>query len=460
MSSYSFSRKSNLVPFVKTRNRIIKTEIPCPGTDRILEKLDKYESRSMHGQLPLVWDSASNFNIYDACGNKFIDFTSAIFFANVGHSNTRVVQYMENTLKRPILGCYAYGNKIRAEYLEKLIKFAGTNFDKAFLMSAGTEATEAAFKLMRMSGQKKNKRRLGILACENNWHGRTLAAQMMSGNEQQKKWVGYHDENIHHIRFPYPWSLNNYSGESFFRNQIKLLTQRGIDPSQDICGIMLETFQGWGAIFYPNDFVQAAEAFCKEHDILLAFDEMQSGFGRTGKAFGYEHYGVKPDLLCMGKGMGNGYPISGVLGSNEIMDLPEIGNMSSTHSANPLGCSAGMAVIDEIEDLNLINESKRKGKILHDELNKIKENSNEHISTILGKGMIASIIFQDPDTKNPISSIPSLISEKCMQKGLLVVHTGRESIKIGPPLNISDEALIEGIEVIKETIGEYINGRK
>tara|TARA_B100000780_G_scaffold264088_1_gene218460 strand:+ start:10639 stop:11871 length:1233 start_codon:yes stop_codon:yes gene_type:complete len=410
----------------------------------------------MHGQLPLVWDSASNFNIYDAAGNKFIDFTSAIFFANVGHSNNRVIEYMNKALEKPIMGCYAYGNEIRAQYLEKLLKFSGTKFDKAFLMSAGTEATEAAFKLMRMSGKIKNKRKLGIIAYENNWHGRTLAAQMMSGNLQQKEWVGYHDENIHHLNFPYPWVMNNQSGESFFNDQIKSLSERGIDPAKDICGMIFETFQGWGAIFYPNDFVQAAEHYCKTNNVVMTFDEMQSGFGRTGKAFGYEHYNVSPDLLCLGKGMGNGYPISGVIGSNEIMDLPEIGNMSSTHSANPLGCSAGMAVLDEINDNNLIGESERKGKILHNRLNEIKANSNGLISNVLGKGMIASILFQDSGTMLPESLIPSKISEKCMQRGLLVVHTGRESIKIGPPLNISDEALLEGVSIIEEIIGEYI----
>jgi 4-aminobutyrate aminotransferase-like enzyme len=409
----------------------------------------------MHGQIPLVWDSASDFNIYDSAGNKFIDFTSAIFFANVGHSNLRVIEYMNKAIEKPILGCYAYGNEIRAEYLEKLIKFSGPNFEKAFLMSAGTEATEAAFKLMRMSGQVKNKRKLGIIAYENNWHGRTLAAQMMSGNLKQKEWVGYHDENIHHLKFPYSWVINNQSGESFFYDQLKSLSDSGIDPSKDICGMILETFQGWGAIFYPNDFVQAAEEYCKKNNVIMTFDEMQSGFGRTGKAFGYEHYNVSPDLLCLGKGMGNGYPISGVIGSSEIMDLPEIGNMSSTHSANPLGCYAGMAVLDEINDHNLIAESERKGRKLHKKLMEIKDNSNGLISAVLGKGMIASILFKHPINGLPEIQIPSEISEKCMQRGLLVVHTGRESIKLGPPLSISDEALIEGLSIIEEIIGEY-----
>ena len=456
MSSHIFPRDPIKVPFIKTDNRSISTSIPAPGTKLILEQLDSLESRSMHGQLPIVWDSADDFNIYDIAGNKFIDFTSAIFFANVGHSNNKIKDAINSMLEKPILGCYAYANEIRARYLKKLLDFCGPNFEKAFLLSAGTESTEAALKLMRMSGQSKQKRRLGIISFENNWHGRTLGAQMMSGNLSQKEWVGYSDKDIHHLAFPYPWELGNESGSSFFSRHVNSFLESGIDPKLDICGMILETFQGWGAVFYPKDFVEAAKKFCIEHDIILTFDEMQSGFARTGKAFGYEHYGVDPDLICCGKGMGNGYPLSGVIGKADIMDLPDVGNMSSTHSANPMACAVGLAVIEEIESRSLINESLRKGELLKSKLNELKTASDGRISYILGKGLIAAIIFEDPDSGNPDALIASQISQKCYEKGLLVVHTGRESIKLGPPLTISDSALIEGIEIINDSFKEVL----
>ena len=147
---------------------------------------------------------------------------ATIFVANVGHSNRRVTEAIKQTLENPLYSCYAYTNPIRAKYLEKLINFCGEPFDKAFLLSAGTEATEAALKLMRMYGQKKGKRRLGIICFENNWHGRTMGAQMMSGNEQQKQWIGYKDLDIHHIPFPYPWELNN-NGEMFLLKSLEKL---------------------------------------------------------------------------------------------------------------------------------------------------------------------------------------------------------------------------------------------
>lgn len=174
----------------------------------MLANLEENESRSMHGQLPIIWDRAEDFSVFDMAGNKWIDFTSTIFVANVGHSNARVTASIKAALDYPLYSCYAYANPIRARYLEKLIAFAGPPFEKAFLLSAGTEATEAALKLMRMQGQKIGKRRRGIICIEGNWHGRTFGAQMMSSNLAQREWIGYQDADIHHIPFPYPWVLN------------------------------------------------------------------------------------------------------------------------------------------------------------------------------------------------------------------------------------------------------------
>lgn len=454
MAAYSFSRQPQSVPPVSTVNRLIKTPIPAPGTREILERLEACESRSMHGQLPLVWDRAEDYSIFDAAGNRWIDFTSMIFVANVGHSNRRVTAAMKAALDRPLYGCYAYANESRARYLEKLVAFAGSPFEKAFLLSAGTEATEGALKLMRMHGQKEGKRRRGIVCIEGNWHGRTLGAQMMGGNLAQREWIGYQDADIHHIPFPYPWILNGRSPEAFLREGLMKLENAGIDLAQDVCGFMLETFQGWGAVFYPAEFVQAIEGLCRKNGILLAFDEMQAGFGRTGKTFGFQHYSVTPDLICCGKGMGGGVPLSGVLGRGAIMDLPDIGNMSSTHSANPLVCAAGLAVIEELEDRNLIAETARKGDLLFGALGRLQARFSDRVSNLQGRGLIAAVLFRDPKTGEADGPFTSHVAELCMQKGLLVVHTGRESIKIGPPLTISDEALLEGVEVLGEAIAE------
>jgi 4-aminobutyrate aminotransferase-like enzyme len=436
--------------YIKTKNRFIHTVIPAPGTKGLFKSLSKVESRSMHGQMPIAWDKAKNFNIFDIAGNKFIDFTSTIFVANIGHSNPRLIKYIKLALSKNFLHSYAYINKIREKYIKKLILFAGKNFQKAFLMSAGTEATEAALKLMRMHGQKQGKRKLGIICFEGNWHGRTMGAQMMSGNIKQKEWIGYQDPNIYHLPFPYPWILKNNESEKFLIDSLKKIEKK-INLKKDICGVMIETFQGWGAIYYPKEYVKLLFKICKKNNILITFDEMQSGFARTGYKFGYEYYGVKPDLICCGKGMGGGIPISGVIGKKNIMDLPEVGNMSSTHSANPLACYAGLAVLEEINKKKLLQNTKDKEKILFKKLNQIKDKFPKEILYVQGKGLIAALIF-NIRSKNNVKKILKSIVEECLKNGLLVVYTGRESIKIGPPLTITKEALIEGINVLDQAI--------
>jgi len=436
--------------YIKTKNRFIHTVIPAPGTKGLFKSLSKVESRSMHGQMPIAWDKAKNFNIFDIAGNKFIDFTSTIFVANIGHSNPRLIKYIKLALSKNFLHSYAYINKIREKYIKKLILFAGKNFQKAFLMSAGTEATEAALKLMRMHGQKQGKRKLGIICFEGNWHGRTMGAQMMSGNIKQKEWIGYQDPNIYHLPFPYPWILKNNESKKFLIDSLKKIEKK-INLKKDICGVMIETFQGWGAIYYPKEYVKLLFKICKKNNILITFDEMQSGFARTGYKFGYEYYGVKPDLICCGKGMGGGIPISGVIGKKNIMDLPEVGNMSSTHSANPLACYAGLAVLEEINKKKLLQNTKDKEKILFKKLNQIKDKFPKEILYVQGKGLIAALIF-NLRSKNNVKKILKSIVEECLKNGLLVVYTGRESIKIGPPLTITKEALIEGINVLDQAI--------
>ena len=454
MSKYKFNRSPQIVKHIETENRVIKTKIPCEGTEEIIQGLEKYESRSMQGQIPLVWDHAKGHSIYDMSKNKWIDFTSTIFVSNVGHSNPNIVNAVKSMLNKPLLHTYAYGNELRLEYQKALIEFAGKGFEKAFLLSSGTESTEAALKLMRLNSTAIGKRRPGIICFENNWHGRTLGAQMMSSNQMQRDWIGYKDPNIHHLPFPYPWHMNKLTGREFFVKSLEKLDRKNIDISTDICGFMLETFQGWGAVFYPTDFVESIREVADEYNILVTFDEMQSGFGRTGKNFGYEHYNIQADILCCGKGIASGFPLSAVIGKKEIMDLPDVGDMSSTHSANPIVCAAGLATLKEIENLDLVNETKRKSNILFNKLNSLKEAYPDRISGVFGKGLIAALLFKKPGSDEPDHEFPSMVCEKSMQKGVLFVHTGRESIKFGPPLTITDTALLEGIEVLCQSIHE------
>lgn len=458
MAGWQFCTEPTAVPKVETNHRRIVTAIPPPEGIKILADLEAYESRAMHGQMPVIWDRAEGYQVSDPWGNRWIDFTSTIFVANAGHGNPRIVERLREQLDRPLLHTYTYASRIRSDYIRKLIEVTPCQFEKAFLLSAGTEATECAMKLMRMHGWNVGKGRPGIVTLEGNWHGRTLGAQMMSHNPAQKEWVGYHDPNIHHLPFPYPWcdeAMEDPRG--FFRRNMELLLERKkLNPAKDLCGFLLESFQGWGALFYPAEFVQEISLFAKENSLLLAFDEMQAGFGRTGVLFGYMHYGVEPDLLCCGKGASSSLPLSIVLGSREVMDLPEIGSMSSTHSANPMVCAAGMGNLEALLQDGLIEHSRVLGEEFHRRLQGIRERYPEHISYVTGRGLLAALLFTDPEGR-PLIEACNEICQEAMRQGLLVVHTGRESIKLAPPLSIPVEAMDEGLDVLEASISSVLS---
>ena len=454
MAGLSFSHKPIKVDKISTKYRTIETLIPVPESIPLLKKMYSLEAQAMHGQYPMIWDTANDFQVFDEWGNIWLDFTSTIFVANAGHGNKRIIKGLQSLLEKPLLHTYTYASIERINYLDYLISNTPKYFEKAFLLSAGTEATEVALKLMRMHGQKNKKRRSGIICFNGAYHGRTMGAQIMTGNKAAKQWVGFKDPNIHHIDFPYPWEVKN--PKEFFNISIKkLLDNEDLDASKDLSGFMLETFQGWGAIFYPKEFVQELMIFAKKNNMLVAFDEMQAGFGRTGKLFGYEYYEIEPDILCCGKGASSGLPLAIVLGSKDIMDLPSIGSMSSTHSANPLVCVAGHENLKAMLDDGLIENASKLGDLFHTKLKAIKNKYPDFIKFIFGKGLVAAIIFMD-NNNNALAQMCDIVCEKAFQRGLLVVHTGRESIKLAPPLSITEDALLEGLEVLEDCIRESI----
>lgn len=456
MSDFKFSRIPKKIASVKTKHRCMQGNFPHPNSITILADLAKLESRSMHGQMPVIWDSASDYQVSDPYGNTWIDFTSTIFVANAGHANPHIKKALMEMIQKNLLHAYNYPTEIRAKFLKKLIELTPSNFEKAYLMSSGTEATECLIKLMRMNSKKIGKEKPGIISFLGAYHGRTMGAAQIGGTEQSQGWIGYKDPNVFQIPFPYEWELNDINPKERFYQDIDTLLKRGVDFTKDICGIILESYIGWSAGFIPKSYVQEMSKFCRQHKILLAFDEIQGGFGRSGKWFVYEHYEVEPDLIACGKGISSSLPLSAVLGKSEIMDLPEVGSMSSTHSANPLSCAAGLANLEILCSENLIEVSRDKGEFLRKRLLDIQKKSEGYIREVTGKGLLAALIFQNPETKSPEILLPSLVCEKAMESGLLLIHTGRESIKIAPPFTIPLDALEEGLNVLESIILEKI----
>lgn len=457
MSGAAFSLRPVRVKAIKTRYRRIGTPLPVPASVPLFKALNRTESQSMHGQLPVIWDHAQGASVWDRWGNRWIDFTSTIFVANAGHSHPRIVRALQDQLHRGMLHSYTFATEARVRFLESLVRTAGRPFEKAFLASSGTEATEAALKLMRLHGLSDNPGKVNVISFRGSMHGRTMGAELLKGNPEGSAWIAHHDPHLHHLEFPAPWKAPRATASDwqkiFSREMASLMRQRRISPGS-ICGFMLESYIGWGALFFPPSYVRALVRFARAHGALVTFDEIQGGFGRTGKMFTYQHYGVRPDLICVGKGMSSSLPLAGVMGPRRIMDLPPIGSMSSTHSASPLPCVAGLANLEVLKRERLVEKAAKDGRYLHERLRKIQTKFPHRIHYVFGKGLLAAVLFKDPRSEKPDGPFATRVCLRAMHKGLLLVHTGRESIKFGPPLVISRQALSEGLDVFEEALSE------
>ena len=453
MSQFKFNMEPRIVDNISTENRTIKTKIPAPESLDLLNKIKKYESANAVEQLPVIWDSAKNHQIFDQWGNVWIDFTSTIFVTNSGHANDFVMKRIQECMDKPLLHSYYYPTQIRAEFLEKLIDSTPNYLEKAILLSAGTEATERAIKISRIHGDSIREGKNIIVGGEGNYHGKTMGAQMVGGQHSDKKWIGYVDPNIAHLPFPYPWVLEKFegSGKELFLEHIKQLESDGIDLSK-VAAFFVETFQGWGAIFYPTDYIEAMREWTQQNDCLLVFDEIQAGFGRTGKFFAYEHYDVKPDLVICGKGISGSIPLSAVLGSTKLIEMDA--GYTSTHGGNPLACAAGLGNLEAFEKMNLVKEAERKESIMRDCIGQWKTKYPDRIGRVLGKGMLFGVFITKPNSDELDSDLTNYICERAMEKGVFSICTGRGTLKLGPPLTIPDDALIEGLGVYEECFEE------
>jgi 4-aminobutyrate aminotransferase-like enzyme len=420
---------------------------------KILQKIKKYESSNVMDQLPVIWDHAKGYQVFDSWGNAWIDFTSSIFVTNSGHGNARVIRRIKEQLDKPLLHSYSYPTPIRAEFLEKLISMMPSYLEKASLFSTGTEATERAIKLSRYHGMGFSPRKKVIVGWDGNFHGKTMGAQMVGGQHDGKKWIGYLDPNMAHMPFPYPWVMENtgMSGEELFFKHLKDLEKGGVKLNE-IAAFFVESFQGWAAVFYPVDYIKALRKWSSRNRSLLVFDEIQAGFGRTGKFFAYEHYDVKPDMVICGKAISSSLPLSAVLGGAELIELDP--TYTSTHGGHPVVCASGLGNLEAFENDDLVAVSKSKESIIIGELKRWKKRFPGRVGRILGRGMLFGVLVTKKNSEELDIDFTNRIVEKAMEKGVFSICTGRGSIKLGPPLTIPKNALVEGLRVYEECFEE------
>ena len=444
------------VPLVATKYRTIKTKLPVPESLPIFERLSASEPVSMMGQPPIIWDRAEGVQIYDAWGNKWLDWSSCVLISNAGHGWEEIKQALLDTIEQGLLATYVFVHEKRAALTEALRKISPDpeNY-QVFLLSTGSEATENCIKLARTYAMEKyGPERKFFVSFENAFHGRTLGAQLAGGMAKLKNWIAGEGDNFIQIPFPDGYKNEDTSFDLF----LQTLKDKGIRPEQ-IAGVMSESYQGVGPDFMPKEYAKKLEAFCRENDIVLVMDEVQAGFGRTGKMFCYELYDIKPDLIACGKGISSSLPLSAVIGRKDIMGLYAPGSMTSTHSGSPLPVVAALKSLELIQDEGLVENAAKLGDILKPELERIQKKYPEVLGCVQAEGLVAGIQCVLPGTKTPNPELAVIINESCFHKGLLMfapVGIGGECIKIAPPLNITEDQLRDGLAVLEEAIDEIL----
>ncbi|MDR2044204.1 MAG: aminotransferase class III-fold pyridoxal phosphate-dependent enzyme [Clostridium sp.] len=446
-----FSLKPEEVPQVKTSNRNICTEIPVTDSIEIINKIHELEPNSLSGQLPLLWERAENFNVFDPYGNKWIDFSSGVILANVGHRNKQVATNIKNQADINLHN-YLFPSNIKYKFLSKLYAIVSKwDYDKIFLLTTGSEAIENAIKLScnyRNKTKADNSKQIYIVSFQNGFHGRTMGAQLAGGIQAQKHWIPIKTDSF--INIPYPDNIFHSADFRDFRRIVETY-----DISKIAC-VIIEGYQGGNIGVPPVDYIRELYHWCKTNGILLIFDEVQSGFGRTGKFFSFEHFNIIPDIICCGKGISSSLPLSCILTRKEIADTFPIGSMSSTHSGNPVCLAAGVGVLDELERHNIVQNAQKMGEILQKRLKQLR-NKYEIVKIVSGIGLAAGIHIYRNTTPN--SELAYRIVEMCFKKGVLIcapVGYMNSVVKLTPPLTIAEDALIEGIDVIEESIQEVI----
>jgi len=454
MARYNFEPVE--VPKVTTPYRTICTKLPVPESLEIFKQLEQSEPVSMMGQPPIIWDRAEGFQVYDKWGNKWIDWSSGVLITNAGHGRPEIIRALRDLLDQNLLATYVFVHQKRAELTQMLRKLSPDPDNYlVFLLSTGSEATENCIKLAKTySVEKYGTGRKYFVSFMNAFHGRTLGAQLAGGMNKQKNWIV--DEGKTFIQVPFPDGYKNE--DTSFDLFLRTLRDMSIKPGQ-VAGVMTESYQGVGPDFLPYEYARQLQQFCKEHDIPLIADEVQAGFGRTGRMFTYEHYDWVPDLIACGKGISSSLPISAVIGRKDIMNLYAPGSMTSTHSGSPLPVAAAVENLKIIQKENLVEHARKMGDILIPGLKRIQQKYPSVLGCLHGKGLVAGIQCVKKGTRTPDPDLALKINVASYQKGLLMfapVGVAGECLKIAPPLIITPDVLQESLQVFEEACDEVL----
>jgi 4-aminobutyrate aminotransferase / (S)-3-amino-2-methylpropionate transaminase / 5-aminovalerate transaminase len=425
-----------------TRAIHLDTEVPGPRSREIVERKERVIAKPMSLYFPIVAAEGRGSTLTDVDGNTYIDFTGGVGCLNVGHAHPKVVEAVQDQAARflhtdftmiPYEICVTL-----AERLLAVAPFSGPA--KAAFFNAGTEAVENAVKFARAYTGRP-----ALIGFEGGFHGRTLLSlTLTSKTHPYKAGLGPFAPEVYRVPFP-----NEYRGitadDALGALERAFVTQVAVET---VAAIVLEPVQGEGGfIVAPPEFVVGVRAICDRHGIVLIVDEVQTGFGRTGRMFAIEHYGVEPDLMTVAKSIAAGLPLSGVLGKAEIMDAPGDSAVGGTFVGNPVAQAAALAVLDVFEEEGLVERAERIGETIRGRMLGWQER-HPQIGDVRGLGAMLAIEYvRDPETKEPAPELALRVAEAAAQRGLLLLKAGTYSNcnRVLCPLVITDSELDEAL---------------
>ena len=405
--------------------------------------------RGVGNMLQVYADRASNAELWDVEGRRLIDFASGIAVLNTGHLHPKVQAAVGAQLSRLSHACFQvtpYESYVAlAERLNSLMPAVGPH--KTLFLTTGAEAVENALKIARY-----HTHRSAVIAFGGGFHGRTLACMSLTGKVQPYK-AGFGPLLPEVFHAPFPMAYHGVS-TSHSLAALEHLFKADVDPAR-VAAIIVEPVQGEGGFYVaPPDFLRALRALCDQHGIVLIIDEIQTGFARTGRMFAIEHSGVEPDLMTVAKSLAGGVPLSAVIGKAPIMDAPLAGGLGGTYAGSPLGCAAGLAVLDVIETEKLCARAERLGSTLLARLSDLQTRWS-CIGDVRGLGaMVAIELVKDRRADAPDADLAKALVQAAGRRGLVLLSCGiyGNVIRFLTPLTIPDGILAEGLAILEAAL--------
>jgi len=410
----------------------------------------RYVPRGITSAHPLTVDRAKGSELWDVSGKRYIDFAGGIGVMNVGHAHPRVMQAVQEQLERATHTSFQvvhYESYLRlAERLCEVAPIAGAR--KAIFFSTGAEAIENAVKIARAASGRP-----AVISFRGGFHGRTLLALSLTGSVQPyKQDFGPYATEIYQT--PFPYAYRGWTTQAAMADLENLLESE-VSPKR-VAAIVIEPVLGEGGFVpAPLDFMRKLRELCDRHGMLLIADEIQTGFGRTGKFFAMEHSGVQPDLITVAKSMAAGFPLSGVIGRAEVMDAPDPGGLGGTFGGNPVACAAGLAVMDIMRDEKLPERAARIGSVVEERMESWAK-ENELIGDVRVVGAMAGMeLVRDRKTKEAADKETAKVLATAREKGLIILRCGTHHnvIRTLMPLTIPDDQLEQGLDILGASLG-------